>query len=117
VPANLAPDTALCLYRLLQETTRNVARHSGATSIEVTLAREGRDLRLVVRDNGRGCDVARAERSGGLGLVSMRERVRSLAGTLTIASSPGSGTRIEARVPIVLRDDDARGEVAVHASA
>jgi|694.fasta_scaffold27405_4 signal transduction histidine kinase len=117
VPANLAPDTALCLYRLLQETTRNVARHSGATSIEVTLAREGSDLRLVVRDNGRGFDVARAERSGGLGLVSMRERVRSLAGTLTIASSPGSGTRIEARVPIVLRDDDARGEVAVHASA
>jgi signal transduction histidine kinase len=100
LPATMAADTALCLYRILQETTRNIVRHSGASSATVTLGLAGTDLRLVVDDNGHGFDVERARRSGGLGLVSMHERVRSLDGTLTIESAPGRGTRVEANVPL-----------------
>ncbi|BCS35533.1 hypothetical protein TBR22_A47660 [Luteitalea sp. TBR-22] len=118
VPAEVAPDTALCLYRILQETTRNATRHSGATSVDVVLSQQAGQLCLVVRDDGHGFDVGQAQRAGGLGLVSMRERVRSLGGTLAIHSAPGEGTRVEARVPLALRHDDADGspEVATHAS-
>lgn len=117
IPADLAPDTALCLYRILQETTRNMTRHSGAASASVTIACEGDTLWLRVQDDGHGFDVARAERAGGLGLVSMRERVRSLGGTLAIVSTPGAGTCVEARVPVVLRAADEEQEAVAHASA
>jgi signal transduction histidine kinase len=100
VPSDLSPDAALCLYRILQETTRNIVRHSGATAARVELSMEADGLHLTVEDPGRGFDLTRAGTSGGLGLVSMRERVRLLKGTLVIDSEPGRGTRVEAVVPI-----------------
>jgi signal transduction histidine kinase len=87
------------MYRLVQETTRNVVRHSGARSASVKLSAGGDALHLVVADTGRGFDTVGVRAAAGLGLVSMRERVRTLKGTLTIESRPGEGTRVTAMVP------------------
>jgi signal transduction histidine kinase len=99
VPRDLESQVALCMYRLVQETTRNVVRHSGARSASVKLSAGGDALHLVVADTGRGFDPVGARAAAGLGLVSMRERVRTLEGTLSIESQPGGGTRVTAMVP------------------
>lgn len=99
VPRDLDPHVALCVYRLVQETTRNVVRHSGARSACVRLFAGADGLHLVVTDTGRGGDPTGVPATAGLGLVSMRERVRTLEGTLAIDARPGHGTRITAVVP------------------
>jgi signal transduction histidine kinase len=98
VPADLPREAALCLYRILQETTRNVVRHSGASAASVELFTQTDGLHLVVKDDGCGFDAGVA-RLGGLGLVSMRERVRFAGGRLVIDSRLAQGTRVEAIVP------------------
>ncbi len=99
-PASLQEEIALCLYRVTQESLRNVARHSGAKSVSVSLKMAGGDLHLSIQDRGKGFD-ARAEWSGeGLGLLSMNERVRLVDGTFQLRSRAGHGTRIEVRVPV-----------------
>jgi signal transduction histidine kinase len=87
------PDVALCLYRVTQEALYNVLRHSGTRQASVELRCDGGGLTLRIADQGVGFDVDAAERAG-LGLVSMRERVNLLGGTLTIQSTPGRGTWI-----------------------
>lgn len=100
VPSALAPDVALCLYRVAQEALQNVARHSGAARASVTLAGSDRALVLTILDDGGGFDASAPSRHAHLGLTSMRERVRLAGGTLTVDARPGAGTRIEARVPV-----------------
>ncbi len=81
------------LLLLFQEALANVARHSGAHSVELALARSGELLTLTLTDDGIGFDPAQAR--SGLGLTSMRERSESLpGGSLTLASAPGQGTKI-----------------------
>lgn len=99
LPDSLPPDVSLCLYRVLQESLWNVARHSGAGEATVVLQGRGSWLLLEVVDRGRGFDVESIP-AGGLGLLSMRERVRLLGGELEIESASGTGTRIVARVPL-----------------
>jgi signal transduction histidine kinase len=86
----------------LQEALQNVARHSGAGRVEVSLLTEGDEIRLHVKDRGKGFDPVQL--SDGLGLVSMRERLRLVGGKIKISSAPGLGTEIEAAVPV--RPDD-----------
>ena len=93
-------DIGVCVYRVVQEWLRNIAKHSGAKSAEVILSIEGSDLRLVIKDAGRGFDVDRA-RGGGLGMVSIEERVRLCRGTVEIASELTRGTTLTARIPLV----------------
>jgi signal transduction histidine kinase len=101
VPATLPPDVALCAYRVVQEATQNAVRHSGGRTILVRLSMPAGILRLTVEDDGHGFDVEPARLSrGGLGLVSMRERVRPLGGTLAVESRPGHGTRLELGLPL-----------------
>src|SRR5262249_36917465 len=88
------------LYRLAQEALANIARHSGASRAEIQLAWDDDQVRLTVRDDGRGFDVSDAEGKG-LGLASMRERVQALGGTLNLTSAPG-GTRVEGSVPLAV---------------
>src|SRR5262249_54881803 len=83
VPSALAPDVALCLYRVAQEALQNVARHSGAARASVTLAGSDRALVLTILDDGGGFDASAPSRHAHLGLTSMRERVRLAGGTLT----------------------------------
>jgi len=98
VPAIVAPEISLCLYRIVQEALSNIVRHSGATSASITLSGNSEHIALQVADCGKGFlpDPARE----GLGLVSMRERVRHLGGRLELGSSPNLGTTIRVRIPL-----------------
>jgi len=98
VRSTLPPETGLCLFRVLQEALHNAAKHSGVKRIEVQLREESGEIHLSVRDFGKGFDVEAARR--GLGLTSMRERVRLINGVISIESKPQSGTGIHIRVPL-----------------
>ena len=101
VAGELVPSTKVeeTLFRIVQEALANVARHSGATRVEIILASEQDTCRLRVDDNGQGFDYA--TRPGrGIGLLSMQERMHSVDGTLLIESAPGQGTHITACCPM-----------------
>jgi signal transduction histidine kinase len=100
LPADLNSDTSLCLYRILQEALHNAAKHSGGQQFDVRLWATRRHVHLEVHDDGVGFDVQKARESSGLGLVSMEERVKLVAGELAIASTPQRGTTVHARVPM-----------------
>ena len=105
VPRRLAPDVSLCVYRIAQEALRNVVKHSGAVTASVQLSVDKERLTLGVSDSGRGFNIADPAHGAGLGLVNMQERLRPLAGELTIQSMPGAGTQIRAVVPLRRNDD------------
>ncbi len=86
---------AEALVRIACEAVANAARHSGAGRVRLDLERDGTRARLRVSDHGRGFDPAAAPGSG-FGLVSMRERARSVGGELRISSVPGRGSKVEA---------------------
>lgn len=100
---NVAPDldrtVGICLYRVAQECLRNVLKHSRAAHAHVQLSRADGEIRLQIADDGVGFDRAAARRSAGLGLASMEERLRLVAGTFAVASAPGRGTQVDAIVP------------------
>ena len=101
VPESIPGDTALCLYRIAQEALRNVIKHSGARHARVEL-RGGQDsVTLCVSDDGSGFDTASVADKEGLGLVSMRERLRLVGGEIAIDSRPAGGVRIDVRIPLV----------------
>jgi signal transduction histidine kinase len=97
-PKRIPKDVTLCLFRIAQEALRNVVKHSGATAAQMELTGEGDAIDLVVFDSGRGFSADSATVAAGLGLVSMRERLRLVRGQLSIESS--GGTRIHVRVPL-----------------
>jgi PAS domain S-box-containing protein len=100
VPDNLSADVSLCLFRVMQEALHNVAKHSQATKIDVDLQGTPTSLRLSISDDGVGFTPNAANARPGLGLTSMRERLHLIGGKFAIISKPGSGTRIEATVPM-----------------
>ena len=91
---------ALCLYRIAQEALRNVARHAGASAIEVGLRFVDGGLELSVRDNGVGFDPARKQARPSLGHASMRQRTSLVGGELRLDSKPGHGTTVQAWAPL-----------------
>jgi signal transduction histidine kinase len=93
-------EVAVCLYRITQEALRNVAKHSGAQEAWVQIDQRRDEVRLSILDKGVGFDSRIPKPDGCLGLVSIRERVQLLAGTVTIRSAPGEGTCLEVRVPL-----------------
>jgi signal transduction histidine kinase len=111
VPIGLPKEIALCLFRVLQEALQNAVRHSGARHFKVELLATSEDIRLSVHDSGRGFDPASAVASRGLGLVSMRERVRMINGELTIESRPNGGTTVKVRAPLNFGEIPPRGAV------
>jgi signal transduction histidine kinase len=94
--------TSICLYRVAVEALRNVARHSGAATAAVSLKRVGDVLELQVSDSGRGFDVEIFKQGGGLGLISIEERLRLLRGDCNLSSTPERGTTLVARVPLTV---------------
>ena len=90
---------SICLYRVAVEALRNVARHSGATSAAISLKSFDGMLELQVSDSGKGFDVEIFKYRGGLGLVSVEERLRLLQGSCEICSAPGRGTTLVVKVP------------------
>lgn len=101
VPKDLDSLLALSLLRVVQEALHNAAKHSQCKSIQVTLVPEGDKLILRITDKGLGFDPEEARLAAGLGLISMRERIRLAGGEFAIVSKPGEGTRITAQVPIL----------------
>jgi PAS domain S-box-containing protein len=100
VPRDVPDQVALCVYRVAQEALQNAIKHSSAAAAVVELVGRLGELHLVISDDGRGFDVAFAQRAGSLGLDNMRERVRSIGGRITIESAPGRGTRVEMEAPL-----------------
>jgi signal transduction histidine kinase len=97
---SIDPTTALCLFRVAQESMRNAAVHGEARHIEISVTRFGDDIELAIRDDGRGFDVESARRdSRGLGLVTMEERVRTAGGEVMMWSKSGEGTTVLACMP------------------
>jgi PAS domain S-box-containing protein len=92
-------EVSLCLFRVLQEALHNATKYSQVRHFEVRLTCAGDQLDLTVADQGIGFDPETAMKEGGLGLVSMRERVRLVNGTIVIDSKPMSGATIHVRVP------------------
>lgn len=87
-----------CLYRVVQEALTNVARHSGAHHVEVSLRATDAWVIGAITDDGRGFDPEGAKAKG-LGLVGMEERVKELGGSIRVMSSADRGTRVEIRLP------------------
>jgi signal transduction histidine kinase len=100
IPEKLTPEIALCVFRVLQEALQNAIKHSGAQKFEVSLKGASNELQLVVLDSGVGFNFEQMNARLGLGLTSMKERVRLIDGQLFIDSSPQGGTRIQASVPL-----------------
>jgi len=95
----LSPGAALCIYRIAQEALGNVAKHAQAKQVQVRLTLSGGRVCLAVSDDGVGFNPDGSGKSGGLGLINMRERVRQLNGTFEFESQPGRGTTVKAEVP------------------
>jgi PAS domain S-box-containing protein len=100
LPRLLPEAVSLCLYRVAQESLRNVRKHTGATEVRLRLEGVDAGVNLRVEDTGDGFDVNQARKTGGLGLISMEERVRSVNGKFTIHSKGGTGTTVEVFVPL-----------------
>jgi PAS domain S-box-containing protein len=98
---------ATTVFRVLQESLTNIAKHAQASSVEVSLSREGDVATLLVRDDGRGFDLADKPRANAFGLIGMRERVGLLNGELRVESAADRGTTIEMHLPV-----DGRKEAA-----
>jgi PAS domain S-box-containing protein len=100
VSSALPPEIGLSLFRVLQEALNNATKHSGVKRVEMQLREDSGEIHLVVSDLGRGFDVEAASQGKGLGLTSMRERVRLVNGTISVESKPMGGTTIHVRVPL-----------------
>ncbi len=100
VPRSLPQDISLCLFRVLQEGLRNAVKHSGAQHFKVELREMPGAILLLIRDSGAGFDPEAAMKNGGLGLISMRERVGLVKGTISITSKPLAGTEIRVHIPV-----------------
>ena len=102
--ARLPADTELALYRILQETLKNVEKHARARHVTVHLTKQGDFVQLAIRDDGIGFDPdhhpARRNGKGGLGLLGMRERATYVGGVLKVKSVRRAGTEIEIRIPL-----------------
>lgn len=97
---SIAPEAALCLYRIAQEALRNVVVHAAARRADVRLRRTDDVAEITITDDGKGFDVASAHASRtGLGLVSITERVRLAGGAVSIVTELTKGSRVHAQIP------------------
>ena len=96
---DLSPGAALCLYRIAQEALGNASKYSEAKKVEVRLTRSDGRVWLSVSDDGVGCAPNQIGKSGGLGLINMRERVLQLSGKFEFESEPGRGATVRVSVP------------------
>jgi PAS domain S-box-containing protein len=112
IPSGIPPEISLCLFRIMQEGLHSALKHSGVRFFEVKLHGSPAEIRLTVRDSGVGFEPELAKDTPGLGLMSMRERVRLVKGTISITSKPQSGTEINVRVPLQAGAQREQGKLA-----
>ncbi len=100
VPKKLPQEIALCFFRVLQEAVQNALKHSGSRDLEVWLRGAPNEIELAVSDSGIGFDPEEAITGRGLGLTSMKERLKLVHGELFVESQPQRGTLVRATVPL-----------------
>jgi PAS domain S-box-containing protein len=100
IPRTLSRDVSLCLFRVLQEALQNAIKHSGSQHFRVLLKTGSNEIELLVNDRGAGFDPEQAFNGRGIGLGSMKERLKLVNGKISIDSELGRGTTIHARVPV-----------------
>jgi PAS domain S-box-containing protein len=105
LPETLPKDVSLSLYRIIQESLTNIAKHACASHASVSLKGSDHSLVLSIQDDGIGFDTATTRRKPGLGLASMRERVSIIHGKLCITSEPKKGTAVEVKIPLELEEE------------
>ena len=88
------------LYRIAQEGLNNAVKHAKARSVRIHMKYTGESVSLSLYDDGTGFDMQAARQSGGMGLRGIEERVQKIGGSLTVESSPGSGTKLTVSVPL-----------------
>jgi Signal transduction histidine kinase len=99
-PNDIPPQTSLCIYRVIQESLRNIAKHARARHVDISLKLSANHLLATIEDDGAGFEPKCARHTPGIGLASMRERVQYVKGEFTIQSEPGQGTVIELSIPL-----------------
>ena len=114
VPGQIPNEVTLCLFRIAQEALRNVVKHSGGTEAEVELSGHGDRIDLCISDSGVGFSPEHVKAETGLGLISIRERLRLVGGHLSVESEPSHGTRIRARVPLFTIKSEVTGDGKAH---
>lgn len=100
IPSQIAQGIALCLFRVLQEALQNATKHSHAKHFQVSLVGSTKEIYLTVSDPGLGFDPEEAMKGAGLGLTSMKERLRLVNGELSLSTQLHRGTTIRVRVPV-----------------
>jgi signal transduction histidine kinase len=116
--ARHTPEIEATIYRLVQEALTNAVKHARATHVDVMVRDVAdEDVEIVVRDDGQGFDAGAAGASEGFGLLGMRERVALVGGSLSVASSPGRGAEIKARIPARRRAASPDGSAATPRAA
>jgi PAS domain S-box-containing protein len=103
-------ELATSLFRILQESLTNVARHANATQVAVRLTRDDGSMTLEVHDDGKGIGEEQLSDRSSLGILGMRERALLLGGELAISGAPGEGTTIKVRVPAQKIHSDSGGK-------
>jgi PAS domain S-box-containing protein len=101
-PTHLPKDVSLCLFRVAQEALHNAAKYSGVNRFTVEMTGKEDEVQLFVSDAGAGFDVEIAKKNGGLGLLSMQERIHLVCGSFSVESKPWLGTKVIATVPLVV---------------
>jgi PAS domain S-box-containing protein len=96
----LADPQATALFRIMQESLANVARHAAATRVRVDLTCDDGNVSLRVHDDGRGFEPADPRKPNSFGLVGLRERAHLVGGEIRIDTAPGRGTSVEVRIPL-----------------
>jgi PAS domain S-box-containing protein len=114
LPQDLDENVSLSLFRTVQESLRNVAKHSHGHRVKVELTRQSSVIQLSVSDDGIGFNPELGRNSHGLGLVSMRERLRSVGGEFSIWSRPSLGTQVKGTVPATTKADRRTTESAAN---
>lgn len=106
IPENLSKEVSLCVFRVLQEALQNAVKYSGVRVFWASLLVTSSDLSLTVHDSGCGFDVDDEMSRNGLGLTSMRERMKLANGVFSIESRLGGGTTIRASAPLKMIEDE-----------
>ena len=114
IPGQIPKDVTLCLFRIVQEALRNVVKHSGAAEAQVELSGQDDGIDLCISDSGAGFSPESAKGDAGLGLISMRERLRLVGGQLSVESEPSHGTRIRVSVSLFRADAEGTSEKKTH---
>ncbi len=112
LPDDIPLDTALCIYRVIQEGLRNIAKHAHARHVDIFLKSSAHHLLATIEDDGAGFEPKCARHTPGIGLASMRERVQYVHGEFTIQSAPGQGTAVDLSVPLPRREHEKTANTA-----